>query len=71
MEDEIYLVASCTGVHKMTKTKPSLKSGEVAVRLTVEIADKFFDRTIPTGKLVVPADYVMEPEIDIELQEPM
>jgi hypothetical protein len=47
MRDIVYLVADRAGVHRMTKGVPSLKRGEIPVRLSIEIDSDAFDPPVP------------------------
>lgn len=42
------------------------------MRLVVEVDDSYFRRAIPTVELSIPGDYLIQPEITVELeQEPI
>lgn len=42
MKDVVYLVVSRAGVQSMRKSLPSMKRGEIAIRVNVTVADKAF-----------------------------
>jgi hypothetical protein len=72
MKDTCYLVLNSAGVQTLRKTRPNLSAGQVAVRLVVEVDDSYFRRAIPTAELVIPDNFLIEPEITVELeQEPI
>ncbi len=68
MKDTCYLIMDANGVTDIRKTHPSLKSGQIAVKLKVNVSDKFFERTFPVAELNIPDSYVLEPSIDVELE---
>ena len=70
MKDTCYLVIDERGVQALRKTRPDLSSGQVAIRLHVNVSDRFFHRAIPTAELTVPDDFVIEPMIEVELETP-
>jgi hypothetical protein len=69
MKDVCYLVLNSAGIQSLRKTRPALSAGQVAVRLVVEVDDSYFRRAIPTAELTIPADYLIEPEIIVELEQ--
>lgn len=69
MQDTIYLVMNHAGVKGYRKTRPKLNAGEVAVRVCIEVSERFFERAIPTVTVTVPDEYVVEPQIGVELME--
>lgn len=69
MKDTIYLVVERNGVKELRKNVPNLNSGQVTIRLKVEISDKFFARFIPDVLLAIPDGAVIEPEVHVELSD--
>ena len=69
MKDTCYLIMDANGVSDIRKTHPNLKSGQVAVKLKINVSDKFFERTFPVAELTIPDSYVLEPSIGVELEE--
>jgi hypothetical protein len=69
MKDAVYLVMNSSGLRKMYKTRPKLKSGEYAVYVSVEVPDEFFRQAIPRAHLEIPEGYMLEPPIDVALEE--
>lgn len=69
MRDTIYLIVDRKGVVAHRKGQPNLRSGEFAVKLSVEISDRFFTQSIPEAYLQVPDDYVIQPKIALQLLE--
>lgn len=70
MKDSVYLVMNSKGVRHMYKTRPRLKSGEYAVKVKVSVPDEFFNRAIPEATLEIPDGYMIEPPVDMEVEEP-
>lgn len=68
MRQTVFLVLDQDGHKRTTKNRPGLRATEVAVKLTIEVGDKFFERSIPEAKLSVPDNLVMVPEITVEAQ---
>lgn len=68
MKDTIYLIISRNGVKELRKNPPDLSSGQVAVRLKVEVSDKFFKNFVD-AQLVIPDSAVIEPVINVEVIE--
>lgn len=68
MKDIFYLIMTSSGVDKVRKQLPSLSSGEVAIKVTVNISDKFFQRFIPSADLTIPDEYVLEPKLEAEIK---
>lgn len=68
MIDSAYVIFNKRGVVGLRKTKPALRSGEVAVKMEFSISEKFFDRTIPEAKINIPDDYIQKPTVDVELK---
>lgn len=63
-------------IERLTKTKPSLKSTEVAIQLSIIVEERLFEQFLPevevtlnsSGKLVTPKVEIVnaEPEADAE-----
>jgi hypothetical protein len=70
MKINCYLVVSSGGSVHTTKYAPSLAQNEIAIKLDVNLSNKFFERFIPHAKLDVPDDFVLSPEIKVELMMP-
>jgi hypothetical protein len=57
-------------VDRITKKRaPLLRGGEVAVKLTVQISDKNFRSPLVAAHLVVDDSFVIQPEVDITVEE--
>lgn len=54
MKDSIYIICDRNGVKDLRKSKPTLTSGQVAVRINVEIPVGYFDRFIPVATVKLP-----------------
>lgn len=71
MKDTIYLVVKSRGVDRMLKTRlPSLRGGELAIKLTVTVDDANFRSPLATASLDVPDSFVIEPDIEVDLEQP-
>lgn len=53
---------------RVTKGAPDLNSNEIAVKLQINVPDTVFDRPIPTLKLDMPQDLVMNPDAEVVTQ---
>lgn len=69
MKDACYLVLSEYGIERMTKRQGSLKRGEVAVRVSVSIADRCFAEPAIAAHIDVPAAAVIHPQVDVHVEE--
>ena len=65
MKSVIYLVFRKHGVTRMTKCLPRMESGEYAIKVTLEVSDKVFQRSIPSAEVKVPEEYLIEPPIPV------
>lgn len=54
MKDSIYLTCNRNGVTGYRKSKPSLNSGEVAIRIDILVPNSYFDRFVPTATITLP-----------------
>ena len=70
MKDTCYLILSEFGIERMTKRQPSLKCGEIAVRVSVAIADKAFAEPMVAASLTIPEHAIIRPAIDVAVEEP-
>jgi len=69
MKDEAYITLNKSGIAGIRKGKPSLRSGQVAVKIRISVSDKFFDRTIPQVDIDIPDSYIQTPSIEVEPTE--
>lgn len=69
MKDVIYLVVNANQVVRMTKTLPSLKRGEVPIKVSISVDDDAFD--IPTiSREIVVTDWQKDVRLnDLELRQ--
>lgn len=67
MQDTIYLIVRHNKISRLTKTPPALSGYEVALKLNINVSDKFFERFIPETNISVPDEYVIEPEIQAKI----
>lgn len=70
MRNTFFIVFGKRGLLKAMKRKPNLNNGQVAVKVTVNISDRFFDRIIPSAEMNIPDSHVIEPQIDILVNNP-
>jgi len=70
MKLNCFLIVSNGGSVRTTKYVPALAQSEIAIKLDINLSDKFFERFIPHAKLNVPDDFVLTPEIKVELVMP-
>lgn len=71
MKTYVYLVMSRAGVVSMRKSKPYLTSGQIAIKLDVEVSDKFFERFVPSATLKVADHQVIQPDIEVKVNDPI
>lgn len=69
MKDSCHLVLSESGIERMTKKKPSLRRNEVAVKVTLSIADSAFSEPAITANITIPESAVIHPEITVDVQD--
>lgn len=65
MKGNGYLVVSRTKVVTFRKTKPSLKGGEVAIRLNVTVDDRFFNQVAPVIDIAIGDEFLMTPKVHV------
>jgi hypothetical protein len=70
MRHVFFLVFGKRGIKKAMKRRPTLNNGEVAVKITAEISDRFFERMIPSAVMSIPDSHVIEPRIDMTINNP-
>lgn len=70
MKTQFYLIVTRGGSVRTTKNVPALAQNEVAIKQTLNLSDKFFRRFIPEANLTVPDEFVLNPEMTIELVMP-
>lgn len=68
MKDSCYLVLDASGIVSMTKRPPALKSGQHAVKVVTNVADKYFERAIPVAALTITDKHIISPAIDVSLE---
>lgn len=68
MTDSGYLVLNRRGIVRMTKRLPSLRSGEILVRLDVSFEAELFDPA--TANLVINRGHVMDAMLNTENRVP-
>lgn len=69
MKAKVYLVASRSGVLRMTKNPPDLFRGELAVALSVTIPDTAFREPILSATMEVPESAVIHPTIEVSAEQ--
>jgi len=70
MKLNCFLIVGKSGSVRTTKYVPALAQNEVAIKLNVNLSDKFFERFIPQAKLNVPDDFILTPEMEVRLLLP-
>lgn len=70
MKDSCYLVLSEYGIERMTKRPGTLKRGEVAVRVSVAIADSCFEQPAVSAHIDIPESAVIHPKVAVEVETP-
>lgn len=70
MKDKCFLIVGINGIKDMRKTNPSLGSGEISVKINIDIPDKAFFTPQLEGTLKVPEDAFSKKiqELEFELK---
>lgn len=66
MRDYVYLIFDKRGVRNMVKRQPTLKGGQYAVKVNVEVEDSFFRQPIPEETITLNGDDNPQPEPGVE-----
>lgn len=66
MRDYVYLIFDSRGVRNMVKRQPSLRSGQYAVKVKVEVKDSFFSQPIPEVEITLDGSDNPQPEPGVE-----
>ena len=67
MITKCWLTLSKTGVVKVTKGPPTLRSTEIGLNLTLNVPDRFFTRPKAEVTIVIPDAAVMPTEASVDL----
>lgn len=70
MKTSGFAIITKKGIVGFRAKKPSLSSGQIAVKLNLEVPDKFFDATIPVVNIIVPESHCLVPTIEAKTQTP-
>lgn len=70
MQDRGYLAFDRYGIRRFTKGPPSLKAGEYAVRIHLEVPDAQFERAIPEAHLLIPPTALIAPRVEVVSNRP-
>jgi hypothetical protein len=70
VKDTCYLVLSEYGIERMTKRPGTLKRGEVAVRISVAVADGCFEQPAVSAHIDIPQSAVIHPKVAVEVETP-
>lgn len=62
-----YLVINNRGAIRVIKNRPGLSNNEIAVKLEVDVPREFFERLIPTVKIDLPKEAVIDPSAETVL----
>ena len=68
MKDTCYIVMSEYGIERMTKRQGHLKRGEVAVRVSIAIADKAFVEPAIAASITIPDSAIIVPKVDVNVE---
>lgn len=60
-----YIVFGSTGIRRMTRSAPSLKSGEHAVLIKLKIPASAFARIFPEATVTVPEGAIITPKVEV------
>ncbi len=69
MKETAYIVFNASGGRRLTKNPPYLNAYEIAIKLNINISNKFFNRFIPETDLIIPDEFVIEPKIITKIVE--
>ena len=69
MKQTVYIIASKSGIERLTKRHPFLGRGEIGVKLTVTIPDAAFSSPLIAAALDVEDEHVIQPTVTIEPHE--
>lgn len=69
MQDTCYIVMSEYGIERMTKRQGHLKRGEVAVRVSVAIADRAFIEPAIAAHITIPESAIIVPAVTVEVED--
>lgn len=64
---EQFLTIDESGELKLMKTKPSLRGGQIAVRLVVKLPMDFFLLELPTAEISLTPEMVTRPPVDVQV----
>lgn len=70
MKADVYLILNRFGVQGFRKSKPSLTSGQIAVKVKLDVSDKYFDRFIPETSITLEEHQALKPEISVSVADP-
>ena len=65
MKTTCYLIISKNGSIDVRKRRPDLSSDQIAVKLRLDISDRFFYRFIPDVEMSIPDEAVIKPDIQV------
>lgn len=66
MRAETFLVVSKTGLIRVAKRRPSIKTNEVAISLAIEIPDRLFDRPQLQARVTIPESEIRPNQFSAE-----
>lgn len=69
MTTAVYIIMTKSGVVDMRKQIPKLNSGQVAVKINLEVSDLFFDRFVPEVNVSIPDHNVIQPDIEVTIPD--
>lgn len=62
MNIKAFLVISRSGTLRVVKNRPYLNNTEIAVTLDIDVPNKFFERLMPTVKIDLPEEAIVNPD---------
>ena len=62
-----YLIFSESGIKRQTRNKPSLKAGEYAVQVKLNLPKGFLNRAFPVASVTIPENAIVEPEVEVSV----
>lgn len=68
MNRECFLIFTQSGIDRMTKTLPArLGAGQFAIRVELNVPDRFFAQPIPSVQLEIPESATLGPPVTVDL----
>jgi len=68
MKTRFYVAVGARGAARLTKGKPRMRAGEVAVAINLEIPDSAFRSPFVEANIEVPEGFIIKPELEAWLE---